>query len=176
MPRHSNLADARATATDLTSAALRVAVAAILIWGALTKLVAGQKIGALAETWAAAGLSHSQLWVTLSIGIQLVLALLLLVGLFTRTAGLLNGVNFAVAAAISGIFTSGSNWWPFALLIVLLLHFGMLGAGKLSIDRMRSRRLAAASLRQEGSLEELLISIGLKPRSDDGNYPDNRRG
>jgi uncharacterized membrane protein YphA (DoxX/SURF4 family) len=151
--------------TNLTFAILRIAVSAVLIWGALTKLVDGDRIEALAEVWAAAGLPEPQFWLTASITLQLLLAVLLLVGLFARLAGLVNGVNFAVAAAISGIFTSGSNWWPFALLVLLLLHYGITGAGKLSVDGYRSRRAAA------GSLEDLLASMGVKPNSGDGNHP-----
>ena len=170
MARHLNLAEAKASATDLTLVALRVTVGALLLWGALTKLVAADRIGHLAAAWGANGLPQPQLLVTLSISLQMILALLLLVGLFTRTAGLLNGVNFAVGAAISGIFTSGSNWWPFALLVLLLLHFGVLGGGKLSIDGMRSRRPA------EKSLEDLLGSMGFKPQSGGGNYPGQGGG
>src|SRR3712207_5746878 len=119
MLRHSNFTGAGASGSDLVLLVLRMAVSLVLLWGALTKLTGGGRMDALANVWGAAGLPQPQLLVTLSIGLQLVLALLLLVGLFTRVAGLLNGVNFALAAAISGIFTSGSNWWPFALLVVL---------------------------------------------------------
>lgn len=168
MARHENPTDVKASATDLTFVALRLAVSLVLIWGALTKLAGGERLGALAQAWGAAGLPYPQLLVTASVGLQLILALLLLVGLFTRVAGLLNGVNFAVAAAISGIFM-GANWWPFALLVVLLLHFGTRGAGRLSIDRLRARRLATAL--EQRSLEELLTSIGVKSVPDYGNNP-----
>ena len=173
MPRHRILIQARESGTELTLAALRVAVAGILVWGALTKLAGGERIGELAEAWGAAGLPQPLILVTASIALQLALALLLLVGLFTRAAGLLNGVNFAAAAAVGGLFTAGSNWWPFALLILLLLHFGMFGAGRLSLDGMRAR---AAGPPPEPSVEELLGAIGIKARDGEGNYPGNSGG
>lgn len=171
MARDPHWSEARANGADLTFVGLRVAVGGILIWGALTKLLGGERIGELAQAWGAAGLPQPQILVTASMALQLVLALLLLIGLFTRTAGLLNGVNFAVGAALTGIFTSGSNWWPFALLIALLLHFALRGPGRLSIDRARSRRLANPPMLADSSLEDLLVSIGIKPQPGDGNYP-----
>ncbi|HEX8527064.1 DoxX family membrane protein [Allosphingosinicella sp.] len=171
MPSRVDSTGPRASATELSFVVLRVAVSAVLLWGASTKLAGGgERLGELAQTWSAAGLPQAQLLVTLSIAAQLVLALLLLIGLFARAAGLLNGVNFAAAAAVSGVF-AGSNWWPIALLVVLLLHFGMLGGGRLSIDALRSRRLAAGPPLAERPLEELLASMGIEPQAGDGNYP-----
>lgn len=176
MPLHSNIADAGTRRSDLAFVALRLAVGGVLIWGALTKLPGGGRFGELAEVWSAAGVPQPQLLVGTSITLQLVLALLLLVGLFTRAAGLLNGVNFAAAAAISGIFTAGSNWWPFALLIVLLVHLAMVGPGSLSIDAYRLRRRAPAPAPAASSIEELMASIGIEPQSGDGNYPGQSGG
>jgi uncharacterized membrane protein YphA (DoxX/SURF4 family) len=154
---------------ELSFAALRMAVAAILIWGALGKLAGGgDRIAALAGAWQEAGVPQAHLLVTASLGLQLLLALLLLVGLFTRLAGLANGANFALGAAVSGIFT-GANWWPIALLVVLLLHFGVRGAGRLSLDALRPRRAAAAA--GDGSLEDLLAAMNITPREGDGNDP-----
>jgi uncharacterized membrane protein YphA (DoxX/SURF4 family) len=165
MARLLNLHPKGAGGTDLALVGLRIAVSVVLIWGALTKLAAGERIVELAGRWEAAGLPQPQLLVSTSVGLQLILALMLLVGLFTRTVGVINGVNFALAATISGIFTSGAHWWPFALLIVLLLHFGMAGGGSFSIDAVRARRVGA------GSLEDLMDSMGIRPNSSDGNYP-----
>ena len=165
MPRHP-----RPSAPEITFAALPIAVAAILIWGALGKLAGGGRITTIAQAWAAAGVPQAHLLVTASVGLQFLLALLLLVGLFTRVAGLLNGANFALAAAVSGIFT-GANWWPFALLVVLLFHFGMRGAGRLSLDALRPRRLAAAPPLDHRSLEDLLAAMKIEPRAGDGNDP-----
>lgn len=150
---------------DVIRAVLRLAVAGVLIWGAATKLVGGARLAELAAVWGAAGVPQPQLLVTASIALQLVLALLLLLGLFTRAAGLLNGGNFALAAAVSGIFTAGANWWPFALLVLLLLYFGLLGGGRISLDALRARRLAGHGQ----SLEELLVAHGFRP--SDGNHP-----
>lgn len=174
MPRQPHAPAAAPSLTELSVAGLRMTVAAILIWGALTKLAGGERIAALAAGWAAEGIPEPHLFVTASVALQLALASLLLVGLFTRAAGLLSGVNFAVAAAASGLFTAGANWWAFALLVVLLLHFGARGAGPISLDRLRARRLAAAASLRESSLEGLLASMGIAPRSESGEGPARR--
>jgi uncharacterized membrane protein YphA (DoxX/SURF4 family) len=169
MLRQLDVAREIGKSAELTFLLLRIAVSTILIWGALTKLAAGERLDQLAAAWAASGLPQAELLVSISIGAQLIFAVLLLVGLFTRTAGLLNGVNFACGAAVSGIFTAGSNWWPFALLVVLLLHFGVLGAGKLSIDGLRRRR--GSALQPAGrSVEEVMLSIGIRPQARQSNH------
>lgn len=174
MKRHPDPTGAKASSAGLTLAALRIVVSTILVWGALTKFAAGERIEQLAGEWALVGLPEPHLLVTISIGLQLALAMLLFVGLFTRTAGILSGLNLGMSAALSGIFSSGPNWWPFALLVVILLHFGMLGAGPLSIDAEKWRRLAAG--REARSLEELLASLGIEPQSPDSNNPGQKGG
>lgn len=159
----------RATSADLSLIALRVAVAGILVWGALTKLVSDTRIGELAQVWSAASLPQAELLVMLSIGLQLVLALFLLVGLFAQVAGWLVAANFTAGAAVSGIFSSGTNWWPFVLLIALMLHFAMSGAGKLSVDAVRARLAALGA--QPRSLDEVMASIGVEPRPEGRDDP-----
>lgn len=160
----------QASGADLGLAIVRIAVSMILIWGALTKLAQVERIDALAALWASAGVPQPYLLVMLSIILQLALGLLLLVGLFARMAGVLVGLNFAAAAAVSGIF-AGANWWAFALLVVLLLHFGLIGGGRWSLDALVGRRSAAGTLPPPGSLEDLLASIGVKPLPEDSNNP-----
>jgi uncharacterized membrane protein YphA (DoxX/SURF4 family) len=155
---------------DMTFVALRIAVATILIWGGFTKLVDADRMSHIAAVWNAGGIPQPELLVAASVGLQLILAALLLVGLFTRTAGLLGGLNFVVAAAISGVFASPHSW-AFVLLIALLLHFAIAGPGPLSIDRRMGRKYASAPPAPNGSLEQLLTSMGFQARSDDGNYP-----
>ena len=161
----SLLGKERASGTDLTFGAIRLAVSSVLVWGALTKLLVAERMEALARAWEAAGVPEAQLMVAASISLQLLLSLMLLVGMFTRAAGLLNGANFAAAAAVTGIFSAGVQWWPIALLVVLLLHFGIAGAGRLSIDGVRARRTQARSI------EEIMLSLGVNPSAHDGNYP-----
>jgi uncharacterized membrane protein YphA (DoxX/SURF4 family) len=174
MAREGDKSGRWASGADLGLAIVRVAVSTILLWGALTKLGDGERIEALAAVWAAAGVPQAHLLVTLSIGLQLVLALLLLVGLYARMAGVLVGANFAAAAAVSGIF-AGANGWAFGLLIVLLLNYGLLGGGRLSLDALLRRRLAPASP-ASGSVEDLLAKFGVEPVAQDTNNPGVGRG
>ncbi len=174
MPGEADRIGRWAGGADFGMALVRVAVSTILLWGALTKLANGERIEALAAVWAAAGVPYAYLLVAISIGLQLAQAFLLLIGLFARMAALLVAVNFTAGAVVSGIF-AGADWWPFALLIVLLLHYGLAGGGRFSIDALRRYRLAAA-LQRQGSLEDVLAAMGIRAVPEASNNPGTGDG
>lgn len=157
---------------DFSFAVLRVAVGTVLLWGAFTKLIDGSRLEALAGLWTAAGIPAAGLLVTLSVVVQFVLAGLLLVGLFVRLAGLIVGLNFAAAAAVSGIFSS-PHWWAFALLVALLVHFALRGGGRLSLDAMFAPRPAAAAMpggADHRSIDDMMATLGIEAERG-GNNP-----
>jgi hypothetical protein len=58
---------------------------------------------------------------------------------------------------------------------VLLLNYGLLGGGRLSLDALLRRRLAPASP-ASGSVEDLLAKFGVEPVAQDTNNPGVGRG
>ena len=77
----------------------------------------------------------------LSVAVQFGCGILLVLGLFTRWAGLLIAANFAVALYMVHWDEALRGWWPALILVFLGLHFAAAGSGRFGLDSLaRGRR------------------------------------
>ena len=83
----------------------------------------------------------------LSVYAQFICAILFILGLLTRWAGLVTTFNFIVAVWMVHWPQDFTGWWPALILVFLGFLFATVGAGRLSLDAMllnpsRERRTA----------------------------------
>lgn len=76
----------------------------------------------------------------LSVWAQFICAILFILGLLTRWAGLVTAFNFIVAVWMVHWAQDFTGWWPALILVFLGILFATLGAGRYSVDQLIARR------------------------------------
>lgn len=140
-PRFASAAPQR---SDMTMLGLRVLLGVVLALGAQSRVFSSELMQECVDAWARLNVAFPELIANVSVTAQLVCGFLITFGLLTRIAGLFTTVNFGTAAAVSNVEAAPLSLWPFVLVVLLSLHFGLRGGGLLSLDRrLRFRRAAA---------------------------------
>ena len=80
-----------------------------------------------------------ELMAPLSVYAQFLCAILFILGLVTRWAGLVTASNFTVAVWMVHWPQTFTGWWPALILVFLGLLFATLGAGRYSVDARIAR-------------------------------------
>jgi len=78
----------------------------------------------------------------LSVYAQFLCAILFILGLLTRWAGLVTAFNFLVAVWMVHWAQDFTGWWPALILVFLGILFATLGAGRYALDHQIARRQA----------------------------------
>jgi len=119
---------------DLALLLKRVFVGLFLIWGVWDNLTSSERLGEFAQFLGTHGFGAPNILAPVSVYLQLAIGLGFILGLFTRWAGLLCAIHFAIAivmvdyqGGVRGIFPSGC-------LLVIGLYLATHGAGRFSVD------------------------------------------
>ena len=83
---------------------------------------------------------HPELMAPLSVYAQFVCAILFILGLLTRWAGLVTTFNFTVAVWMVHWPQDFTGWWPALILVFLGILFATVGAGRYSVDHLIAKR------------------------------------
>jgi putative oxidoreductase len=116
--------------------ALRVAVGARLIEGTQDNVFSSARMEEFAAFLAAHGTPAPMFSAYLSAYAQFTCGILIVLGLFTRLAGLVMTINFIAALLIAHRATPFLATWQAAMMLAAALYFLFAGAGALSIDRL----------------------------------------
>ncbi|WFL76059.1 DoxX family protein [Altererythrobacter arenosus] len=127
-------------AQDLTLAALRVLTGSFLIYGTWDNIVSPARMQEFVDFLTAFGFPEPQLLAPLSVWVQFISGVLLVLGLFTRWAGVLVFANFVVAVVMVHWAEDFRGWWPAIVLVFLGAHFAAAGAGPFGMDRFLPNR------------------------------------
>ncbi len=125
---------------DLTLFALRALTGAFLVHETWDNVSSAARMAEFVEFLDQFGFPAPALMAPLSVAVQFGCGILLILGLFTRIAGLLIAANFVVAVAMVHFNEPFRGWWPAIVLVFLGLHFAAAGSGKFGIDAMWGKR------------------------------------
>jgi putative oxidoreductase len=119
---------------DLALLLQRIFVGLFLIWGVWDNLTSPERMGEFAQFLRTHGFGAPNILAPVSVYLQLAIGMGFILGLFTRWAGLLCAIHFAIAifmvdhqGGVRGIFPSGC-------LLVIGLYLATHGAGRFSFD------------------------------------------
>jgi putative oxidoreductase len=119
---------------DFALLLLRVFVGLFLIWGIWDNVTDPARMGEFAEFLRKAGIPSARILAPVSVYAQLAIGAGFILGLFTRWAGILCVINFAVAIAMVDRFNGMRGVFPSGCLVFIGLYLATHGAGRFSMD------------------------------------------
>lgn len=125
--------------------ALRTLTGAFLIYGVWDNITEPAHMDAFVAFLTAHGFPEPHLMAPLSVWTQFAAGLGLVLGLFTRWAGVLVIANFVVAVAMVHWSQSFRDWWPAIVLVAIGLVYATRGGGRWSLDRLVFGRVTSAA-------------------------------
>lgn len=123
---------------DASQLGLRLLTGSFLIHETLDNVVSASRMAEFVAFLAHFKFPWPAVMAPFSVGVQFACGILLVLGLFTRWAGLLIAANFMVAVAMVHFHENFRGWWPAIVLVFIGLHFATHGAGRFSLDRRRN--------------------------------------
>jgi putative oxidoreductase len=131
---------------DFTLLLLRLFVGLFLIWGVWDNLSSSERMHEFVDFLGKHGFSSPRLMAPLSVYLQLAIGVAFILGLFTRWAGVLCAVHFAIAIAMVDRYGGMRGIFPSGCLIAIGLYLATYGAGRVSIDAaLRANELPRVS-------------------------------
>lgn len=128
------------TFEDLSLLTLRLLIGSFLVWGVSDNLMSSDDMAEFVRFLDANGFPYPPLMAWTSVIAQCVCGVLLIVGGLTRWAGLVMTFNFLVALFMVHLGDDFRGMFPVLCLIFLSLHFAVRGAGRYSVDAIRTAR------------------------------------
>lgn len=122
--------------SDFTLLGLRVLTGAFLVHETWDNVSSAARMAEFVKFLDQFGFPAPALMAPLSVAVQFGCGILLILGLFTRLAGLLIAANFVVAVVMVHWAEPFRGWWPAIVLVFLGLHFAAAGSGRLGLDAM----------------------------------------
>ena len=119
---------------DFALLLMRVFVGLFLIWGVWDNVTDAARMREFVEFLRKFHFPSPEILAPLSVYTQLLIGLGFVLGLFTRWAGILCVVNFAVAIAMVDRFGGMRGIFPSGCLIAIGLYLATHGAGRFSLD------------------------------------------
>jgi putative oxidoreductase len=116
--------------------ALRLAIGARLVEGTQDNVFSHERMAEFATFLGAHGTPSPMFSAYLSAYAQFICGSLIVLGLFTRPAGLVMTINFMCALIIAHRSTPFVQTWPALMMLAAALYFMFCGAGALSLDRL----------------------------------------
>jgi putative oxidoreductase len=113
---------------------LRVFVGLFLVWGIWDNVSSGARMHEFAEFLGKHGFPNPRLLAPVSVYLQLAIGVAFVLGLFTRWAGILCVVHFAVAIAMVDHHGGMRGIFPAGCLVLIGFYLATYGAGRLSLD------------------------------------------
>lgn len=127
--------DGLARFSDATLFFARLLTGAFLIWGVWDNVVSKARMVEFQAFMTQFGFPAPHLLAPLSVYAQCIGGALLVLGLFTRWAGLFMAFNFVVGFFMVHLADDFRAQFPALILIAVNLHFAAAGGGRYSIDR-----------------------------------------
>lgn len=125
---------------DLTLLALRWLTGGFLVHEVWDNIVSAERMGEFASFMGQFGFPVPHLLAPFSVWVQFACGVLLILGLFTRWAGLVVMGHFIVAVVMVHAAEPLRGQWPALVLVFLGAHFAAAGAGRFGLDRWLARR------------------------------------
>jgi putative oxidoreductase len=125
--------------TDLALLLLRWVTGAFLIYQSHDNVFSAERMGEFETFLTQFGFAAPHLMGPLSVYAQFLCAILFILGLLTRWAGLVTAFNFVVAVWMVHWLEPFNLWWPALVLVFLGLLFATAGAGRYSLDARIAR-------------------------------------
>jgi putative oxidoreductase len=119
---------------DFALLLLRVFVGLFLVWSVWDDVSSGARMHEFAEFLGKHGFPNPRLLAPVSVYLQLAVGVAFVVGLFTRWAGVLCLVHFAVAIAMVDRHGGMRGIFPAGCLVLIGLYLATYGAGRWSLD------------------------------------------
>jgi putative oxidoreductase len=113
---------------------LRLFIGLYLIWGVWDNITSGERMREFVEFLRTHGFIAPHLLAPASVYLQLAIGVAFMLGIFTRWAGIVCAVHFAVAIAMVDYLGGMRGIFPSGCLIVMGLFLATHGAGRLSFD------------------------------------------
>jgi putative oxidoreductase len=129
-----------ATRREVGSLFIRLAVGTRLIYGTADNVFSRERMAEFEAFLGHHGTPFPAIGAHLSVYVQFVCGILLLVGLWTRTAGALTAVNFIAALIIAHRATGFLETWPALMMLAAGVFFLFNGPGSPSVDEWLTRR------------------------------------
>ncbi|CAN5498488.1 hypothetical protein BH23ACI1_BH23ACI1_17390 [soil metagenome] len=126
---------------------IRMAIGVRLVEGTEDNVFSYERMEEFARFLAAHGTPFPLFGAFLSVYAQFVCGILVLLGLFTRPAGLVIAINFVCAILIAHRATPFVVTWPAIMMLAAGLYFLFNGAGAFAMDRWLARRADTAATR-----------------------------
>jgi putative oxidoreductase len=119
---------------DFSLLLLRLFVGLFLIWAVWDNVTSTTQMQKFAEFLAQHGFTSPRLMAPISVYLQLAVGLGFVLGLFTRWAGILCAVHFAIAIAMVDRHGGMRGVFPSGCLLFIGLYLATYGAGRFSVD------------------------------------------
>ena len=119
---------------DFVLLLMRVFVGLFLVWNVWDNVTSHEQMAAFADFLGKHGFPSPRLLAPLSVYLQLAIGVAFVLGLFTRWAGLLCAIHFAVAIAMVDHHGGMRGIFPSGCLAIIGLYMATYGAGRFSID------------------------------------------
>ena len=126
--------------SDLALLLLRWVTGAFLIYQSHDNVFSAERMTEFEKFLTQFNFVMPHLMAPLSVYAQFICAILFILGLLTRWAGLVTTFNFIVAVWMVHWPQEFSLWWPALILVFLGLLFATHGAGRYSVDARLERR------------------------------------
>jgi putative oxidoreductase len=119
---------------DLGLAALRLLTGGFLIYGVWDNIVSAERMDEFIAFMGAFGFPSPEILAPLTVWVQFAIGIALVLGLFTRWAGIVLAVNFIVGVIGVHWEQTFREWWPAIVLVAIGLLYATAGAGRWSVD------------------------------------------
>ena len=130
---------------DFSLLLLRLFVGFFLVWGVWDNVTSTARMQEFTEFLTQHGFASPRLMAPLSVYLQLAIGLGFIFGLFTRWAGILCAIHFAIAIAMVDRHGGMRGVFPSGCLVFIGLYLATYGAGRFSIDAaLRANELPRA--------------------------------
>ena len=131
---------------DFTLLLLRTFVGLFLVWGVWDNVTSAERMHEFQEFLGKHHFAAPALLAPLSVYVQLLIGIAFVLGLFTRWAGILCVVNFAVAIVMVDHHGGMRGIFPSGCLVFIGLYLATHGAGRFSVDAaMRANEMPRAA-------------------------------
>lgn len=125
---------------DYSVLALRLLTGAFLVWEMWFNISSRETMQEVIGFFADNGFAYPWFFAPLSAWAQFFIGIALILGLFTRWAGLLLAFNFTVGLIMVHWGDSFRACWPAAALLVIGLVLATRGGGRFAVDSILERR------------------------------------
>jgi len=119
---------------DFALLLLRLFIGLFLIWGVMDNVSSSERMAEFVKFLGDHGFPAPRFLASLSVYLQLAIGVSFVLGLFTRWAGLLCAIHFAIAIAMVDRHGGMRGIFPSGCLVFVGLFLATHGAGRLSID------------------------------------------